>query len=273
MKACPISWKIPPNLAGAIWTGASALTWPGPSGFPWWSRIILVPACGAIPASRGATFLFLRSCQAQTDADLTRRLVQSPLHGIANLETAARKPFAELFRQASVDLLLPCNYGYLDKDHNGPFLCGPHYLDVPLDSGHAEQTIAGTAAAYFLLHGSQSPCTRLQVDADGPVQLTLVRVPPATPRLALAWEKGPENLRMRVTALNGDVQIRAAGWEGVTDSGDSQRFDLEWLRAGTTVRSQPIPKPTNLEPDALFKVWAVDANNHPVAGWIESVTP
>ncbi len=225
------------------------------------------------PGTRGATFLFLRSCQTQTDADLTRRLIQSPLRGIANLETATRKPFAELFRQACVDLLLPCNYGYLDKDHNGPFLCGPHYLDVPMDNGHAKQTIAGTAAAFFLLHSPGGSFTRLQVDADGPVQLTLVRVPPATPRLSLEWEKGPENMRLCVTAHNGAVQIRAAGWECVTDSGDFQCFDHEWLRAGTTMRSQPIPKPTNLEPDALFKVWAVDAHNHPVAGWIEPVTP
>ena len=104
------------------------------------------------PGTRGATFLFLRSCQSHSDNDLTRRLIQSPLRGIANLETATQKPFTEVFRQAAVDLLLPSNFGYLDKEHKGPFLCGPRYLDVALDQGHAEQNLAGTAIAFFALH-------------------------------------------------------------------------------------------------------------------------
>ena len=140
------------------------------------------------PGTRGATFLFLRSCVSQTDGDLTRRIIQSPLRGIANLEVATQKPFADLFRQAGVDLLLPCNYGYLDQDHKGPLLCGPRFQELPLDGGHGEQTLAGTTVAFFLLHTPSDTHARLKVDATGPLQATLFRVPAETPRLSLSWE-------------------------------------------------------------------------------------
>ncbi|HWY85581.1 MAG TPA: hypothetical protein VNX28_02595, partial [Gemmataceae bacterium] len=104
------------------------------------------------PATRGAAYLFLNSCRTHGDGGLTRRLIQSPLRGIANLEAATQKPFAELFRQATVDFLDPRNYGYLDRDRKGPFLYGPRFQEIPLAGGRAENTVAGSAAAFFLLH-------------------------------------------------------------------------------------------------------------------------
>src|SRR5262249_5797885 len=44
------------------------------------------------PGNRGAAYLFLRWCADRCGPGLARELVQSGLHGVANLEAAAREP-------------------------------------------------------------------------------------------------------------------------------------------------------------------------------------
>lgn len=127
------------------------------------------------PGTRGAAFLFARSCLRQTDAALPRRLVQSPLHGISNLEAAARKPFPQLFRQASVDLLDRRNYDFLPADPSGRFAHAPRTHEVSLTKGQGECQVAGTAAAYFLLHSPAGGYARVVVEAGEAAQVTLVR--------------------------------------------------------------------------------------------------
>jgi hypothetical protein len=128
------------------------------------------------PGTRGAAFLFMRSCLEQADAALPKRLIQSPLRGITNLEAATQKPFAPLFRQATVDVLDRRNYGYLDSEQKGPLLRGPRVHEVALANGHGECKVAGTAAAYFHLHSPSGGYARIAVEAAEPVQVTLVRV-------------------------------------------------------------------------------------------------
>ena len=125
------------------------------------------------PGTRGATFLFLRSCLAQTDPDLPRRLIQSPLRGKENLEVATEKAFPELFRQACVDLL--------DTRKMSPWR-GLRPQGLRLDGEPAESRIAGTAAAYFLLHTPKANHARVTIEGPGPLQVTLVRGRPSTGR-------------------------------------------------------------------------------------------
>ncbi len=137
------------------------------------------------PGTRGAAFHFLRSCQDHAGAAFPMRLVQSPLHGITNLEVATQKPFAQLFRQAAVDLLDTRYYGHLGSDDKGPLWCGPRCHEVALNYGEARCNISGTAAAYFLLHSPVDAYARIVVEGGEEMQVTLVRVPPALPQAAI----------------------------------------------------------------------------------------
>jgi hypothetical protein len=54
---------------------------------------------------RGATFLFLRWCEETYGSDLPRRLIESRLTGIENLENATGSDFNELFRAWTLKLM------------------------------------------------------------------------------------------------------------------------------------------------------------------------
>ena len=54
--------------------------------------------------ARGATYLFLRYCADRFGADLTLKLIRSPLRGVANIEAATGRPFADLYRDWTVAL-------------------------------------------------------------------------------------------------------------------------------------------------------------------------
>ncbi len=114
--------------------------------------------------TRGAAYLFMKSCYDHADPDLPRRLIQSNLQGIANLEAATQVPFPDLFRQASLVLLV-------QKDH------GPRYHDLPLNQGRTEITLAGTAAGYFLLHSPAGTHARIVIESEPPAPLQVSLVP------------------------------------------------------------------------------------------------
>jgi hypothetical protein len=227
------------------------------------------------PATRGAAFLFLHSCQAHADGELTRRLIQSPLRGIANLEAATQKPFAELFRQATVDFLQPQNYGHLDSDRKGPVLYGPRFQEISLAGERAESTLDGTAAAFFLLHSPSGSHVRLRVDGNGPIQVTLVRVPAGVPRLAARWLRQDSDLRLELTSHHGAVWLRGAGWDTARSTDQAANaagwFGRERLDQDTSIRSTPLSVPAGMETsNALFKVLGVDVQGRPVAAWIST---
>lgn len=116
------------------------------------------------PGTRGAAFLFMKSCYDLAGPDLPRRLTQSNLQGIANLEAATQIPFPELFRHAALTLIE-------QKDH------GLHFHDLPLHKGQAEANIAGTAAGYFLLHSPAGSHARITIESEPPVALQVTLVP------------------------------------------------------------------------------------------------
>lgn len=222
------------------------------------------------PGTRGATFLFVRSCAGHADPEMLRRLVQTPLRGVSNLEAATRQPFADLFRQATLDFLDARNYGYLDKNKDAPLLCGPRFHEVVLHHGHAERPVVGTAAALFLLHSPGGTHTRVTVECTGPVQVTLVRVARDYPRLALRWVDEAE---LEVRAHYGTVVLRGAGWENATRQQlleTASAFEPARLTVGTTMHLKALALPGGTAPlPGPFKVLAEDYRGRPVAAWID----
>jgi hypothetical protein len=218
------------------------------------------------PGLRGAAYLFLRSCTAHTDADMPRRLIQSPLRGIANLEGATGMPFPDLFRQSAVDLLDRKNYGFLDADRKGPLLCGPRFQSLPLDRGHGEIAAAGSAAAFFLLHSPAGTYARVKVACTGPVQMTLVRLPRDLPRLALHRIDAEPQVELR--AVHGEIMLRGAAWEDEAGQQLSTGAGIagSHLDCGERLIMQ---LPRHWGASALvLKVLGEDAQGRPVVAWI-----
>jgi hypothetical protein len=245
---------------------------------------------------RGATYLFLRWC-ADRDSDLIRRLVQSNQAGVANLETATCRRFAELFRGWSVSLLL--GGSGLDSQGVAAFkrfdlhkpladrmLCGPRLEDLALDGGKQQIALAGTSAAYFLLHSPGGKRARVTITADAgtDLQVTVIRLPRPMARLSLNWKDG----HLLLAAHDGDVTPDGAAWERLAPtthlsedtSYRSETIALktirDWfgvgkLKPGEVRRSAEmvLPKP-ELETGAImFKVTGTDAEGHRVSAWLE----
>lgn len=128
------------------------------------------------PGHRGAAFLFVRHCARLYGPDLPRRLTQSGLGGVANLEAATQTPFDELFRRWTIDLACeePLIRGRLGEYH----LTGPRTHELTLAGGELKLSIQHTAAGYVLLHDAGGPRTRLTItaSAEANLQVTLVRL-------------------------------------------------------------------------------------------------
>jgi hypothetical protein len=218
---------------------------------------------------RGATYLFLRWCEDRFGPELLGRLVRSNLTGVANLETATGRRFAELFREWSAAILLsgsglkveeaaPLGRFDLRKPLAGRMLCGPRVMEVPLDGAKRNAEVAGTSVAYFLLHSPDGDRTKVTITAETgtELQVTLIRVPGTMGRLSLRWE----NDHLLLTAHDADVTLDAAAWERLPPATNraedtSYRADKDmsqvvrdWfgdakLKAGETRRSATIALP------------------------------
>jgi hypothetical protein len=237
--------------------------------------------------NRGATYLFLRSC-CDRHPGLPARLVQSDLAGVANLEAGTREPFADLFRRWCVAVARgeagPGLYGPL----GGRLLCGPHAHEVSLAGGRADVDVAGTAAAYVLLHSPGGGRARVTVDAEpgADLQVTLVPLPPGSARLSLRAEPdGRDSYRLVLAAHGSGVTLEGAAWERAVpkssrpeDSsyrpGDPPGGEVrEWfgarrLQAGEPRTSAPVDLPGGAGA-WVFKVWGRDAAGRAVAAWAE----
>jgi hypothetical protein len=218
------------------------------------------------PGCRGATFLFLRSC-CERRPGLPAELVQSDLSGVANLEAATREPFADLFRRWTAAVALDPT-----RTLGGRLLCGPRTREVALSGGQSVADVAGTAAAYFLLHSPGGARSQVTVAADpgADLQVTLIPLSPSTPRLELRAERcGTSSYRLALTAHDAALTLESACWEraapasgrpGETsfrpeDPGREARawFGTTPLKPGETRTSPPIPLPPGPGP-WLFKV-------------------
>jgi len=235
---------------------------------------------------RGSAYLFLQWCCAKYGEDLLGRLVRTNLTGTRNLEVATGRPFAELFREWTVDLAR----GKCQPEPGPGFtrlLCGPRWLDLPLFGGACDVDLAGTGAAYLRLHSPRSAGGRIAISADAGaaanLQVTLLRLPAGTARLNVKVERANHLARLAVTAHGGDVTLNAIAWERLTplvrrDEDTSFRphidprggvracFGPDVLKAGQTRLSAPITLPPDLGP-AVFKITGTGSDGQPVHGW------
>jgi hypothetical protein len=250
------------------------------------------------PGHRGAAYLLLRWCTDRCGADLPKQLAQSSLSGIANLETATRQRFADLFRAWSAALLLSGTHlaeddiaEYRSIELRQPLgrqlLCGPRCEELKLSRGDFELRMAATSVAHLLLHSPDSARARLLVTADPAAQLqvTLVRLPRRMGRLSLHVQAGerPGTCVVTVTAHDAPVTLAEAVWEREVPAADRPE-DTSYRTgtpAGQTARAwfgephmQPgesRTSPSLVLPDAtgpfVFKVTAIDATGHRLTAW------
>jgi hypothetical protein len=250
--------------------------------------------------NRGAAYTFLRWCADSHGDDVPTRLIQSGIAGVSNLEAATNEPFPELFRGWTAALALSGAIGSVESDKRirrinlrGPLgnrlLCGPYIREVALAGPKLEFDLAGTSAAYFLLHSPQSERSRLVIAgaSAAELQITLVHLPERTARLSLHTQSGPgAECRLSLTAHDADVTLDAAAWEAATPSKNrpedtsfraSESLDQaarQWfgdlhLRAGESRTSSAIALPRRDTPNAqwVFKVLATDQSGHRVSAW------
>jgi hypothetical protein len=175
------------------------------------------------PGCRGAAYLFLHACACE-DAGLSAKLVRSNLAGVQNLEAATREPFAALFRRWTLALARGAIAGGHDLygPLGGRLLCGVRRDEVPLSGGRWESDLAGTAAAYLLLHSPGERRSRVTVegDAGADLQVTLVPLPADSPRLSLRAERvRPGAVRLTVAAHDAPVTLEEAAREKVVPAG------------------------------------------------------
>lgn len=229
---------------------------------------------------RGSSYLFLRWCVARHGVELLERLTRSNLAGIANLEAATGQRFAELFRDWTVELARGKQPSARPSER---LLCGPRMVDLP-GCDHRECTVAGTSAAYMLLHSLPDQPVKISVSAEpqAELQVTLIPLPEAAARLSLQVRAESAGCRLLLTAHTADVTLEAVAWEKLTP-GERRADDTSYrpetatatvrawfgdpqLQAGQTRISEPIELPPGREP-VVFKVSALDGAGRRVFAW------
>ena len=218
--------------------------------------------------------------------DLLARLVQSNLAGAANLEAATGKPFADLYRDWTTATAFSAD---LHGPYGGRLLCGPRIRQVALDGGRADVDLAGTSAAYLLLHSAGGARSRITMtaDAEAELQVSLIRLPEgsgASPSTANRV-RSRGTCRLKLTAQDGEVTLEDAAWERRMPlvnrpedarwrpdrpAGEAAQtwFGSTRLKAGETRTSGDVPLPADADREpVLFKVLGRDAKGRAVAAW------
>jgi hypothetical protein len=252
------------------------------------------------PGTRGMAYLFLRWCADLAGQDLARKLAQSGLRGVDNLEVATREPFENLFRRWSAALLVAgtgLDVGGLPllrrPDLRRPLgtrrLYGPRFAEVSLHGGTHRVALGGTGLCYVLLHSPGGPCSRITVAADpkAHLQVTLLRLPPDYPRLSVHWQLlGAGRCgTLQLTAHGGGVTVDDIIWERVLPEGkpgdtdyradaEARRTVARWLDTPHIARGQTrtsrriaMPPGEGGRGPWVIKVIGTDGVGRRVAGW------
>lgn len=248
--------------------------------------------------SRGSTYLFLRWCVDRFGTALLRELTQSSLNGLANIETAAQTPFAELFRAWTV---ATCLSG-LGAEANARV--GPAFVDFygrletrqlagarwrTLTPGQAEWTVAATAMIPLRVQVPPQTALRLLVEAapSANLQVTIVRLPEELPLTELTVVPAADHVpasrcRLQLHHLAGSgVLWEHLSWERAfppqTKSpdylGKAYHLSAEEIMehpasvAGQTLLTDLIDLKGLERTTVVFKLLGTDSSGRRVAAW------
>jgi hypothetical protein len=251
------------------------------------------------PGHRGATYLFLSWCVEKYGLDVVRRLVQSNLSGVNNLEAATNETFDELFRQWSASLLTsgtnlavegvaPFRRFDLYKPLGCQYLAGPRVEQVDMANDKRTFTLAGTSVAYFLLHSPSGENTRLSITAEAgtDLQVSLVHLQADVGRLSADWENSEKQPRLVITAHDAAMTVDSIRLDPVPvkeskpigpDSRAGASPTLrDWisnprLKEGESRRSilQPPAYSAMNQGKTMLRITATDERGHHLGVWVE----
>ncbi len=171
---------------------------------------------------RGATYLFLRYLVDRFGPELLTKLSRSNLEGIANIETATQTPFAELFRDWSVQLAtsglarptmkVPAMSLSIHGRLGERLLAGPRPLIV--EESPVETTLAPTSWTSILIPIPAGQTREIQIvgDSSADLQVTLVPMPEDSMTIALEVAADPSLDAVRLQ-LDADQPVR---WQSVS---------------------------------------------------------
>lgn len=236
--------------------------------------------------TRGAAFLFLRSCRERHGLGLLTRLCRSNLTGVPNLEAATRERFEELFRHWAVTMLQDGG-AWTRKAKLGRLCVGPRFHDMALRGERDDFTLVGTGLRYVRLHSPDAARTRIIVrgEPDTKLQVTLVRPGPEQPWLQLRCKPAqtPGHVQLFLTAHGADMRVEAAAWERLVPSENASadtsslppnsRKAAEWglggaeLKAGIMRSTQIALAGLAPHADLVFRVLARDKSGNDLAAW------
>lgn len=257
--------------------------------------------------NRGGTYLFLRWCADRFGLALAPALIRSGRQGVANLEAATGRTFADLYRAWSLALFTtgldpsrPDRDGFRSVDVRGPFddweLAGPRAATVAPGGPDAAWSTAGTASRYLVVEPSPSGAVEVEVTAppQAALQVSAVALPDdlAAVELSVRVEPGPDGApRLRADLVERDgtpVRLSALAWEplvpgpdphapvfrraGLDAAGVAAAFGTDLLPARGRLGSRPIPMAGALPAvggTLIVKAVGTDARGRRVAAWAE----
>ena len=222
--------------------------------------------------TRGAAFLFLRSCRERHGLGLLTRLCRSNLAGVPNLEAATREHFEELFRHWAVTMLQDGG-AWTRKAKLGRLCVGPRFHDMSARGECDDFSLVGTGLLYVRVHSPEAARTRIMVrgEPDTKLQVTLVRPGPEQPWLQLrcAPAQTPGHVQLFLTAHGADMRIEAAAWDQPQNSHNAGAWGLAGaeLKAGKMRTWEIAPAGAGPHVDPVFRVLARDKSGNDLAAW------
>ena len=184
--------------------------------------------------SRGSTYLFLRWLVDVHGVDVLKRLVQSNLDGVENLEAATGRPFAALFRDWCVALhAASADAGdtVWTGDLGRRLVCGSRPMDVP--QGRSAFELVGTSSQLLRVRVPAGRALRLTIEPTAPLETQVTVVPrPTGPVVDLRFVAGASarSGRLVVDHRSGPaVAWQRIGWECATLPLDTTP---EWMKGG-----------------------------------------
>ena len=260
--------------------------------------------------NRGGAYLFLRWCADKFGPALLPALIQSPRHGIANLEAATGIPFADLYRAWSVSLFTS---GFDPSSMNEPafrsldvrgtlegwVLAGPRAASVRPGDPALEWYSAGTASRFVIVEPASAGAVEITINAppEAELQVTVVPLPDDLARIDLNIRRDPGADRKpafwaEIRERNGtSVSLTALAWEpmvpgpnphaaafrhaGLDSLGIAASFGASELPALGRLRSKPIAAEGAFEPESgpfVVKAVGTDSHGRRVSAWAEVST-